>query len=117
MRDAMAAGERADFSDDIVARRTSAEQPRASRARRRRRFSPFLLILLAAAIGGGIYWTQFRAAPVPKGPVAPVAVPVTAETARSQDVPVQLAAIGSIQAANTVVVRSRVDGELQKVAF
>jgi membrane fusion protein, multidrug efflux system len=32
-------------------------------------------------------------------------------------VPVQLTAIGSIQAANTVVVRSRVDGELRKVAF
>src|SRR6202035_545643 len=29
----------------------------------------------------------------------------------------QLTAIGSIQAANTVAIRSRVDGELQKVAF
>jgi membrane fusion protein, multidrug efflux system len=54
---------------------------------------------------------------VAKGPVAPVAVPVTAEAVNSQDVPVQLAAIGSIQAANTVVIRSRVDGELQKIAF
>jgi multidrug efflux system membrane fusion protein len=118
MRDAMAAGERtADFSDDIVARRTSAEAPRASRARGRRRFSPFLLLILALAIAGGVYWVRFRPAPVAKGPVAPIAVPVTAEAVNSQDVPVQLAAIGSIQAANTVVIRSRVDGELQKVAF
>jgi membrane fusion protein, multidrug efflux system len=117
MRDAMAAGERADFSDDIVARRTSAEQPRASHARPRRRFSPFLLLILTLAIGGGVYWVHFRPAPAPKAPAAPVAVPVSAEPAKSQDVPVQLAAIGSIQAANTVVVRSRVDGELQKVAF
>jgi membrane fusion protein, multidrug efflux system len=117
MRDAMAADERADFSDDIVARRTSAEQPRASRTHRRRRFSPFLLLILALAIAGGVYWTRFRPAPVVKGPMAPIAVPVTAEIAKSQDVPIQLAAIGSIQAANTVVVRSRVDGELQKVAF
>ena len=36
---------------------------------------------------------------------------------KARDVPVQLTAIGSIQAANTVVVRSRVDGELRKVAF
>jgi membrane fusion protein, multidrug efflux system len=117
MRDAMAAGERADFSDDVVARRTSTERPRASHARPRRRFSPFLLLILALAIAGGVYWVHFRPAPAPKGPAVPVAVPVTAETVKSQDVPVQLAAIGSIQAANTVVVRSRVDGELQKVAF
>jgi multidrug efflux system membrane fusion protein len=118
MRDAMAAGERAgDFPDDIVARRTSAEQPRAARAGRRRRFSPFLLLILALAIAGGVYWVRFRPAPAPKGPAAPIAVPVTAETAKSQDVPIHLAAIGSIQAANTVVIRSRVDGELQKVAF
>ena len=105
MRDAMAGDERADFSDDIVARRTPAEQPRASRTHRRRRFSPFLLLILALAIAGGVYWTRFRPAPVVKGPMAPIAVPVTAETAKSQDVPIQLAAIGSIQAANTVVVR------------
>jgi multidrug efflux system membrane fusion protein len=118
MRDAMAAGERtADFSDDVVARRTSAEAPRASRAHTRRRFSPFLLLILALAIAGGVYWMRFRPAPVAKGPVAPIAVPVTAEAVNSQDVPVQLAAIGSIQAANTVVIRSRVDGELQKIAF
>jgi multidrug efflux system membrane fusion protein len=118
MRDAIAAGERtAGFSDNVVARRTAAEEPRASRSVRRRRFSPFLLLLLALALGGGVYWTRFRPAPPPKGPAAPVAVPVTAEAVKAQDVPVQLSAIGSIQAANTVVVRSRVDGELQKVAF
>ncbi|MBV9527248.1 efflux RND transporter periplasmic adaptor subunit [Sphingomonas sp.] len=119
MRDAMAAGERAgDFPEDIVARRASAEQPRSSRSvRKRRRFSPWLLLILALAIAGGVYWVRFRPAPPPSGPAAPVAVPVTAEAAKSQDVPVRLAAIGSIQAANTVVVRSRVDGELQKVAF
>jgi multidrug efflux system membrane fusion protein len=118
MRDAMAANERtADFSDDLVARRTSSEEPRASRVRPRRRFSPFLLLILALAIAGGVYWTRFRPAPVAKGPSAPVAVPVTAEAAKSQDIPVQLTAIGSIQAANTVIVRSRVDGQLQKVAF
>ncbi len=117
MRDAMAAGERtANFSDDVVARRNAAE-PRGSRAKPRRRFSPFLLLLLALAVAGGVYWARFRPEPAPKGPVAPVAVPISAEAVKARDVPVQLTAIGSIQAANTVVVRSRVDGELRKVAF
>jgi membrane fusion protein, multidrug efflux system len=116
MRDAMAAGERADYSDDRLARRASAEVPRASHARRRRS-SLWLLLLLALAVGAGVYWTRFRAAPAPRGPVAPAAVPVSAAAVKSQDVPIQRTAIGSIQAWNTVVVRSRVDGELQNVAF
>ncbi len=117
MRDAMAAGERAtDFSDDRVARRATAEMPRASRAGRRRS-SLWLLLILIAAIAGGVYWTRFRPAPAPKGPLAPVTVPVTAEAVKTQDVPIQRTAIGSIQAWNTVVVRSRVEGELQKVGF
>ncbi|MBV8848907.1 MAG: efflux RND transporter periplasmic adaptor subunit [Methylobacteriaceae bacterium] len=114
----MAAGERAaNFPDDVVARRSAAEEPRALPVHKRRRFSPWLLLILVLAVAGGVYWTRFRPAPAPKGPPAPIAIPVTADTAQSQDVPIQLAAIGSIQAANTVVVRSRVDGELQKVAF
>jgi multidrug efflux pump subunit AcrA (membrane-fusion protein) len=118
MRDAMAAGERtANFSDDVVARRTSAEPPRATRVKPRRGFSPFLLLILALAIAGGVYWLRFRPVPPPPAPAAPVAVPISAAAVKAQDVPVQLAAIGSIQAANTVVIRSRVDGELQKVAF
>src|SRR5947209_5347880 len=116
MRDTLA-GEPADFSDGVVSRRAAVEEPRASRAAPRRRFSPFLLLIIAIIIAGGVYWVRFRPAPTPKGPPAPVAVPVTAEAVKSQDVPTQLTAIGSIQAANTVVVRSRVDGELQKVAF
>ena len=117
MRDTLAGERAADFSDGVVSRRASAEEPRASRAAPRRRFSPFLLLILALAIAGGVYWLRFRPVPAPKGPAAPIAVPVTAEAVKSQDVPTQLTAIGSIQAANTVVVRSRVDGELQKVAF
>jgi multidrug efflux system membrane fusion protein len=117
MRDTLAGERAADFSDGAVSRRASAEEPRASRAAPRRRFSPFLLLILALAIAGGVYWLRFRPVLAPKGPAAPIAVPVTAEAVKSQDVPTQLTAIGSIQAANTVVVRSRVDGELQKVAF
>ncbi len=44
-------------------------------------------------------------------------VPVTVATAKRQDVPVWLDGIGNVQAYNTVTIRSRVDGELMKVAF
>jgi multidrug efflux system membrane fusion protein len=117
MRDAIAGERAADFSGDMVARRNTADEPRASRTGQRRRSLPWLLLILALAIAGGVYWTRFRPAPAAQGPAAPLAVPVTAEVAKSQAIPVQLTAIGSIQAANTVVVRSRVDGQLQKVAF
>lgn len=117
MRDTIVGDGPADFPDDAASRRASSDDPRASHARRRRRFSPFLLLLLALALGAGVWWFRFRPAPVAKGPSAPVAVPVSAEAVKAQDIPVRLTAIGSIQAANTVVVRPRVDGELQKIAF
>ncbi|WP_448207739.1 efflux RND transporter periplasmic adaptor subunit [Azospirillum sp. sgz302134] len=45
------------------------------------------------------------------------AVPVVAGTAGREDVPIWLDGIGTVQAFNSVVVRVRVDGELQQVAF
>ena len=49
-------------------------------------------------------------------PSAP-GVPVTAGTVASTNVPVFLNAIGTVQAYNMVTVRSRVDGQIVKVAF
>jgi multidrug efflux system membrane fusion protein len=46
------------------------------------------------------------------GPVAVVTAPVA-----RQDVPVNVACIGAVEAFNTVTVRARVDGLLEKVAF
>ena len=40
------------------------------------------------------------------------AIPVTAGTAQAQDVPVFIQGIGTVQAINTVNVKSRVDGEI-----
>ena len=50
-----------------------------------------------------------------RGPDGPVSVLV--QPARTQDVPVTLDAVGTIQALNTVTVRSQVDGRLVEVAF
>src|SRR4051812_25888177 len=44
-------------------------------------------------------------------------VPVIAGTVQRKDVPIWLDGLGTVQAFNMVVVRTRVDGELQKIAF
>src|SRR5215831_11933662 len=46
------------------------------------------------------------------GPVAVVTAPVV-----RQDVPINVAGIGAVEAFNTVIVRARVDGLLEKIAF
>jgi multidrug efflux system membrane fusion protein len=50
-------------------------------------------------------------------PPAPPAIPVQAATVRRADVPIEEAGLGSVQAFNTVTVKVRVDGELQKIGF
>src|SRR5438309_412457 len=45
------------------------------------------------------------------------AIPVSVATAERRDVPIYLTGLGTVQAFNTVTVKTRVDGELVKVAF
>jgi multidrug efflux system membrane fusion protein len=52
---------------------------------------------------------------VPKPP--PVPVPVSAVVAQRKDVPIDLAGLGTVQAYNSVLVRSRVDGQIVKIYF
>jgi len=94
-----------------------AELPVAAPRKRARRW----LILGAAIVlvAGGALLLHQRAAPAtgaahrPQNP--PVPVGVTAATHR--DMPVHLAALGSVTPYNTVTVRPRVDGQLMRVAF
>jgi multidrug efflux system membrane fusion protein len=58
---------------------------------------------------------QSKPAPSARGGGAPV--PVVAGTAVRKDVPIYLDGLGTVQAFNTVTVRSRVDGQVQKLAF
>lgn len=76
-----------------------------------------LLALLLAA--GGWYAIGVRGGPAKANAPAqpPPPVPVTVATVTRQDVPLWLPGIGSVQAVNTVTIRSRVDGELQQVFF
>src|SRR5947209_2739796 len=50
-------------------------------------------------------------------PASGSGVPVTAGTVATTDVPVFLNAIGTVQAFNMVTIKSRVDGQIVKVAF
>ncbi|AOZ49280.1 MdtA/MuxA family multidrug efflux RND transporter periplasmic adaptor subunit [Chromobacterium vaccinii] len=79
---------------------------------------PLILILLAA-LGGGWWWHQHNqsvkeAAARNKG-AAPMAVGVA--DVRTMDAPLQLNALGTVSSTNTVTVRSRVDGQLDKIHF
>ncbi|MCC6848302.1 MAG: MdtA/MuxA family multidrug efflux RND transporter periplasmic adaptor subunit [Deltaproteobacteria bacterium] len=67
---------------------------------------------LAASTGDG-------APEAPPGAAKPAAppVPVVAVAARRGDMPVYLSALGTVTAYNTVTVKSRVDGQIVRVAF
>ncbi len=75
-------------------------------------------LLLALAGGGGWYWSGRQAgggAAVASRP-AP-GVPVEAAQAEMQDLPLYLFGLGTVQPFNSVTVRSRVDGEIIRIAF
>jgi membrane fusion protein, multidrug efflux system len=80
---------------------------------------PLTLLLL----GGGGYelyqvaGKQKATTGAPKGGKKGGNVPVVAVGARKGDVPVYLTGLGSVTAFNTVTVKSRVDGEVMRIAF
>jgi multidrug efflux system membrane fusion protein len=82
-----------------------------------RRIIAFLII--AAIVGGGVAWYVSRepATATPATRAAPAAVPVLAGVAQQQDVQLYLNGLGTVQAFNTVTVKARVDGQLDKIAF
>ncbi len=75
------------------------------------------VVLTGAAIACAWYFTGQLAASSEKQAVPAKAIPVTAGVAVTSDVPIYLPALGTVQAFNTVTVRARVDGQLDKVAF
>jgi multidrug efflux system membrane fusion protein len=79
------------------------------------------LVLLLAVGGASLTWYLVRVAPksAPAAAAAPAApaVPVTLGTSETKSVPVYLVGLGTVQAFNTVIVKVRVDGQLDKVDF
>jgi multidrug efflux system membrane fusion protein len=77
-------------------------------------------LLLVAGFGAAAYFAFGRAlisASAPPGPRAVPAIPVMAGKVARTDIPVELVGLGTVQALNSVLVRSRVDGQIVKVNF
>ncbi|WP_426425478.1 efflux RND transporter periplasmic adaptor subunit [Bradyrhizobium genosp. A] len=86
---------------------------------------PILWILVIAAVAGGGYygWQRYLATEAAKAQAsqksAPrvAAVPVSIAPVQKADFPVYLTGLGTVQGFNTVQVRTRVDGQIDKIAF
>ncbi|WP_411852311.1 MdtA/MuxA family multidrug efflux RND transporter periplasmic adaptor subunit [Stenotrophomonas sp. LGBM10] len=91
----------------------SAPLPPSSRTRRL--FKPLLLLAVLAA--GVIAWRVFAPAPADKAAPAATATPVRVATVVREDLVVRLKALGTVTPLHTVSLRSRVDGELLRLAF
>ena len=77
--------------------------------------------LLIAAVAGVWYWSTRGAEPSAakggRGDAASRPTPVVAVPARKGSIDVYLNALGTVTPRNSVIVRSRVDGQLMRVAF
>jgi membrane fusion protein, multidrug efflux system len=71
----------------------------------------------AAYFGVGGAWIPYLSQPVPTPKAATAAIPVVASMVRLTDVPVYMNGLGTVQAFNSVVVKSRVDGQIFKIHF
>lgn len=81
-----------------------------------------VIIVLVLIVVGVIVWRQLggngstkNSAGAMRGAGGPV--PVRLGTVEQKDVPIYLDGIGTVQAFNSVTIRSRVDGQLQKLGF
>ncbi len=84
----------------------------------KRRIPAWVYYLAAVLVIGGVYYAWPRQpAPNASANKAPPAVPVTVASVTKQDFPVYLTGLGTVQGFNTVTVRTRVDGEINKIAF
>lgn len=84
------------------------------------RIKIFVWFALIAAVGSAGVWA-YRAHEAKLEEAANThedqSIPASAATAKREDFPVYLDSLGDVQAWNTVTVRSRVDGEILKIAF
>jgi membrane fusion protein, multidrug efflux system len=93
----------------------------------RRRRWPLFVALAAILIGSYAGWNYFMTTRAADAPVdqkttsgkggGPAPIPVTVARVQKADFPVYLNGLGTVQPYRTVTVRSRVDGQIIKVAF
>ena len=77
------------------------------------------IVLFAGLLGGSIWAVRAYRPGLEKADknAGDEKIPASVATAKQQDFPVFLDSLGNVQAWNTVTVRTRVDGEIQKIAF
>src|SRR5271165_7155536 len=77
------------------------------------------MAILVAVCGSYVGWQHLATSHAVAPPAAAPAptIPVSVAAAERRDVPIYLTGLGTVQAFNTVTVKTRVDGELVKVAF
>jgi multidrug efflux system membrane fusion protein len=84
----------------------------------------WVLFIAVVAAAGYYGWHRFhgaeaaaKAEATQKAAARQAAVPVSLSAVEKADFPVYLTGLGTVQAFNTVVVRTRVDGQIDKIAF
>jgi multidrug efflux system membrane fusion protein len=81
-----------------------------------------ILVVAVVAVGGYIGWQRYENSQAQQAAAAkaqakgPPAVPVSTAKVGKADFPVYIEGLGTVQAFNTVTVRSRVDGQIEKMA-
>jgi membrane fusion protein, multidrug efflux system len=83
------------------------------------------ILLIAIVAGAGYYgWLRYygpeataKVEAAQKAAARRPAIPVSISPVQKADFPVYLTSLGTVQAFNTVVVRTRVDGQIDKIAF
>jgi multidrug efflux system membrane fusion protein len=80
-----------------------------------------IILLVLIAVCGLAYFglvPGLWSSAAPPGPrAAAPAIPVSASKVERADIPVELSGLGTVQALNSVLVRSRVDGQIVKINF
>jgi multidrug efflux system membrane fusion protein len=87
----------------------------------KRRIPAWAYLIAALAVIGGAYvgWSRHasRDTAATKAGASAQAVPVTVASVTQADFPVYLTSLGTVQGFNTVTVRTRVDGQIDQIAF
>jgi membrane fusion protein, multidrug efflux system len=77
-----------------------------------------LILVILFAGSGLVYLGLFRGASTSSAPApASPGIPVMASKVERMDLPIVLAGLGTVQAYNSVLVRSRVDGQIMRINF
>ena len=88
-----------------------------TRTGRRVLLASALLAAAATIVLAGYYTSDFRAKEARKAPKGPPAVAVTVAAALQEVMPIRVAAIGNVEAYQTVALKARVDGQIVAVNF